>query len=171
MATSNNDSHSSHHVLPMKVYYGVFGALMVLTVITVGVSYLHLPPTASIFAAMVVAIVKAALVAGYFMHLKYDDKFHAMVFGISILFLVLFFAFTLIDLDTRSVVKIEEGNFYKVHEAQLAADMEAAAARATTTPAEPTPASPPSTAQPQAVPGRVQEQPAGSPNTEAPQTP
>ncbi|NUN14637.1 MAG: cytochrome C oxidase subunit IV family protein [Myxococcales bacterium] len=144
MVSSTNDSHSSHHVLPMKVYYGVFGALMVLTVITVGVSYMHLPPTASIFAAMVVAIVKAALVAGYFMHLKYDDKFNALVFGISVLFLVLFFAFTLIDLDTRSVVKVEEGNFYKVREAQLTTEMEAAAAKASATPA--TTSAPPSLA-------------------------
>ena len=41
------DVHESHHhLMPIKTYMGVFGALMVLTVITVLVSYADLGPAA-----------------------------------------------------------------------------------------------------------------------------
>jgi cytochrome c oxidase subunit 4 len=48
----------------------VFGALLVLTIATVGVSYLRLPETPAVIVGISIALVKAALVAMYFMHLK-----------------------------------------------------------------------------------------------------
>jgi cytochrome c oxidase subunit IV len=56
-----------HHV---KVYIGVFVALMVLTVITVSVSYLHLTVALAVAVALVIATAKGSMVAAYFMHLK-----------------------------------------------------------------------------------------------------
>jgi cytochrome c oxidase subunit IV len=50
-------------------YLFVFLALAVLTVITVAISYLHLPVWAAVVLALVVATFKAGLVAGFFMHL------------------------------------------------------------------------------------------------------
>ena len=58
----------------VKVYVMVFTALAVLTVVTVAISYLHLPTALAISVAMVVATVKAGLVAGYFMHLISEEK-------------------------------------------------------------------------------------------------
>jgi cytochrome c oxidase subunit 4 len=48
----------------------VFGALLVLTMATVGVSYLRLPEAPAVVVGISIALVKAALVAMYFMHLK-----------------------------------------------------------------------------------------------------
>ena len=48
----------------------VFGALLVLTLVTVGVSYLRLPETPAVIIGLGIALTKAALVAMYFMHLK-----------------------------------------------------------------------------------------------------
>ena len=48
----------------------VFGALLALTIATVGVSYLRLPETPAVIVGISIALVKAALVAMYFMHLK-----------------------------------------------------------------------------------------------------
>jgi cytochrome c oxidase subunit 4 len=48
----------------------VFGALLVLTVATVGVSYLRLAETPAVIIGIGIALTKAALVAMYFMHLK-----------------------------------------------------------------------------------------------------
>ena len=53
----------------VRGYYVVFGALLALTVITVAISYLHLPTAGAIALALVVATVKASLVCLYFMHL------------------------------------------------------------------------------------------------------
>ena len=58
----------------IKVYVMVFVALGVLTLVTVAVSYLKLPTAAAITVAMIVATVKASLVAGYFMHLLSEEK-------------------------------------------------------------------------------------------------
>ncbi len=58
----------------VKVYVMVFTALAVLTVVTVAISYLRLPTAAAISVALVVATVKAGLVAGYFMHLLSEEK-------------------------------------------------------------------------------------------------
>ncbi len=58
----------------VRVYVVVFVALAVLTVVTVAISYLHLSTVLAISVAMVVATVKASLVAGYFMHLVSEKK-------------------------------------------------------------------------------------------------
>ena len=49
----------------VKVYITVFVALMVLTVATVGVSYLRLAIPLAITVALIIAIAKGSLVASY----------------------------------------------------------------------------------------------------------
>ncbi|MCA9564916.1 MAG: cytochrome C oxidase subunit IV family protein, partial [Myxococcales bacterium] len=99
-----------HHVLPLKVYFGVYGALLFLTVATVAVSFAGLGKLA-IPVAMAVAVVKAGFVVGYFMHLKYDSRAYSLVFFSSILFVGIFFGITMTDLTTRDQTNREAGNF------------------------------------------------------------
>ena len=54
----------------VSVYLKVFGVLAVLTVVTVGVSYIDLGGSGNIAVALAIALVKAGLVAMFFMHLK-----------------------------------------------------------------------------------------------------
>ncbi len=72
----------------LRVYVMVFVALAVLTVVTVAISYLHLPTVLAISVAMVVATVKAGLVAGYFMHLLSEKKVILWLLLLSAAFLV-----------------------------------------------------------------------------------
>ncbi len=58
----------------VRVYVMVFVALAVLTIVTVAISYLRLPTGIAISVALVVATVKASLVASYFMHLISEEK-------------------------------------------------------------------------------------------------
>lgn len=135
---TTSQSHAAEaghaHVIPLPVYFAVYGALIVLTVVTVGVSYANLGP-AAIVVAMAVAIVKASLVVAYFMHLRYDTGFNALVFLVSLLFLVLFFSFTMIDVASRDNISKTEGNY------TLREDRAAASARAAHPPAPATSAS------------------------------
>lgn len=111
-STATAGGHGSEpHVLPLSTYFAVFGALLVLTVLTVVVSVIGLPQPAAIIVAMVVALVKASLVVLWFMHLKYDDRFYSLIFIISIFFLVLFFVFTAFDVLSRGQVNAEESSF------------------------------------------------------------
>jgi len=66
-----HQAHSADDIRAhVKVYMMVFGALAVLTVVTVAASYLDVPLAPAIAIALVIAAVKASLVALFFMHLK-----------------------------------------------------------------------------------------------------
>ena len=75
------------HVVQVRGYLAVFAALLVLTLVTVAVSYLDMPPAPTIVVALVIATSKAALVAMFFMHLKGE---RAMVMWTLALTLTLF---------------------------------------------------------------------------------
>jgi cytochrome c oxidase subunit IV len=92
------------HVMPLPIYFGVFGALLFLTVVTVGVSLLGLPPVLSLVVAVAVATVKATLVVLFFMHLRYENTFYSFIFVGSLFFMILFFLFTLGDFASRGFI-------------------------------------------------------------------
>ncbi|MFQ5568834.1 MAG: cytochrome C oxidase subunit IV family protein [Rhodothermales bacterium] len=77
----------------VRVYLAVFGALAVLTVVTVAVAYLHLSIWPALIMALLIASIKGGLVAGYFMHLVSEKK---VIFWILLLTAAfLFFMFLL----------------------------------------------------------------------------
>lgn len=96
------------HVLPLSTYFKTWGALMVLTVITVGASYVNFGP-GNLVIAMLIATAKAATVSLVFMHLWYDHKFHGVIFVSSLVFLGIFIAFTMFDTETRGRAEAMEG--------------------------------------------------------------
>ena len=69
--------HSSPEQLKkdIRVYLAIFAALLVGTVLTVWLYYIHIPSVkVTIAIALLVASVKSFLVAGYFMHLLSEKK-------------------------------------------------------------------------------------------------
>ena len=96
--SAHGDEHGLSHVMPIKVLFGVWGLLMVLTVVTVLAATLDLGAF-DIWVAMGIATVKALAVALYFMHLRYDRPFHRTILVASLLFVLLFIALTWIDTD------------------------------------------------------------------------
>ena len=86
------DAHAADDIKKsVKTYYTIFGALMVFTVITVAVSYLHLPIAMAVLVALVVASIKGSLVALFFMHLSHERK----VIYWTLLLTLIFFVFLL----------------------------------------------------------------------------
>jgi cytochrome c oxidase subunit 4 len=63
-------------------YLGVFVALAVLTALEIGVTYLPLP---RIPILIPLALIKAALVVMFYMHLKFDKKVYTLIFGAGLL--------------------------------------------------------------------------------------
>ena len=61
------------HVVPKTVYLTIFGALMVLTLVTVVVAFVDLG-NLNVMVAMTVAVIKASLVVLFFMHVKYASR-------------------------------------------------------------------------------------------------
>ena len=103
---SENKEHT-HHIIPLKTYFKVFGGLMLLTVLTVLAAKLDLTQFLgdgpwNVILAMLIAIVKSSLVLLFFMHLYYDDRTNLMFFLGSILFLIVFITFTYFDIAFRN---------------------------------------------------------------------
>src|ERR1041385_874637 len=69
-----DDKHAHDIKKHLKVYIGVFVALLVGTVLTVVASRFDLGHAGNISLALVIAVIKAALVAGFFMHLASEKK-------------------------------------------------------------------------------------------------
>ena len=89
-------NHHKHHVLPLKIYLAAGAALLFLTAVTVAVSFVHLGPF-NLVVAMLIASVKASIVALIFMHLAYDNKLFLSIFLISIAFVTVFIVLTMFD--------------------------------------------------------------------------
>ncbi len=91
-----SEHSTEHHILPLRIYLSVAAALLVFTAITVIVSQYQFGEY-NLLIAMIIAAIKATLVALFFMHLKYDNKIYATVFVGSLLFLAVFIIFTMFD--------------------------------------------------------------------------
>ena len=99
---SSHDSADHHsaddfaHPLPLPLLFGVFGALVLLTIITVAQASFDFG-SYDVLIVMLIATVKATLVGMFFMHLIYDKPFNIIMFVGSFVFLALFIIFTISD--------------------------------------------------------------------------
>ncbi|MBK8168851.1 MAG: cytochrome C oxidase subunit IV family protein [Sandaracinaceae bacterium] len=96
------------HIAPVKMYIAIFLGLIFFTVVTVAVGFVHLGPL-NLLVAIVIATIKAALVVIFFMHLKDDAKFNALVFVGSLLFAGVFLVYTMNDTGHRGQIDPEQG--------------------------------------------------------------
>lgn len=87
-APGHHDDHNSPEYIAREKrrYLLVFGTLAILTVITVAVSYLKVSHTMAIVIALIIASIKASLVAAFFMHLISERRFIYAVLGLTAFF-------------------------------------------------------------------------------------
>ena len=95
------------HVTPLSTYFLVFATLIILTVITVGVSYFDFGG-ANLFIALFVATIKGTVVAAWFMHLKGDERMNSLLLASAFVFLAIFIGLTAIDLLQRGQADPDE---------------------------------------------------------------
>ena len=96
-APPGDDEHNRiGHVMPPWMLLGVFFALLTLTAATVYFASFELG-SYEVLVAMGIATVKAALVAAFFMHLRYDNPLNAAILLFSLIFVGLFLGLTILD--------------------------------------------------------------------------
>ncbi len=103
-AVASNE-HSSHGP-NVRAYMTVFGALLFLTVVTVLVSYWHLPIKMAVAVALAIATLKSALVAAVFMHLKGERIIIYGLLGLTVFFVLFLIAgpsFDVVDVGGHAV--------------------------------------------------------------------
>ena len=87
-------------MIALKTYYLVFGALLVLTLLTTSVAFVDLGAWNDVI-AITIAVAKALLVATYFMHLRHSRRLTLLVAGAGIIWLAHMMTFTFADYLTR----------------------------------------------------------------------
>jgi cytochrome c oxidase subunit 4 len=107
------------HIASTQFYVGIFVALVVLTILTVKVSYYDFGE-ANILIAIAIATAKASLVSIFFMHLAHDKKFNALTFVSAFLFLGIFIVFTYDDLGRRAELDNDYGGTVDLQTGQAA---------------------------------------------------
>lgn len=94
----------SGHVAPKSMYYGVFGALIVGTVLTVLVAFYDLGALNNLV-MLLIASVKALLVILFFMHVYWSTRLTWVVAASGFVWLIILFGLTMTDYLTRGWVE------------------------------------------------------------------
>lgn len=97
-AAGQGEEKAGVHILSARVMVRVWGALVVLTILTVAATWVDFG-TFNLWIAMGIATVKASLVVLFFMHMRYERPFNAVVFISALLFVTLFVSLTLMDTE------------------------------------------------------------------------
>jgi cytochrome c oxidase subunit 4 len=93
-ATHGHDDGAVHaHISNFAFLCAIFATLVVLTIITVAASYVDFGSGNTVI-ALIIATIKAGLVATFFMHLRYDKLFNTLAFLSAFLFLAVFLLLT-----------------------------------------------------------------------------
>ena len=93
--------HGSHHVVPTRIYYGIFAILLTLTGVTVVAAYIDLGRLNTVV-ALAIACFKALIVVLYFMHVKYGSRVIKLTVIAGLYWMGIIFALTLGDYLTRA---------------------------------------------------------------------
>ncbi len=86
---------------PEPNYMKIFWWLLALTIVEVGIVYAHLPKMAMIAALIVMALIKAFLVAWNFMHLKFEKATLIAVVGLPLVLLIILLTGLMPDISHR----------------------------------------------------------------------
>lgn len=103
-ASRGEEAEVHHHIVPLIVYFGVFGVLMVGTLLTVGAALIDLEGLfigANTLTALLIALIKTTFVVLFFMHVKYSGRMIWLSVVGGIFWLMIMFAFTMQDYLTR----------------------------------------------------------------------
>ena len=88
------------HILPTRVYYTIFGILLLCTYLTWQIAYYDLGRLNTV-AALAIAVFKAVLVVLFFMHAKYSTRLTWVVATAGVFWLGILLALTMGDYLTR----------------------------------------------------------------------
>jgi cytochrome c oxidase subunit 4 len=97
---NSTDHPTDQHLVPYGTYFLVWGALLILTALTVAAAGIHFGRL-NVLAALLIASCKTGLVLYIFMHLKYDEPIYRNVLFIAAVCLAIFIGITFLDVSFR----------------------------------------------------------------------
>ena len=100
----------AERMIKAKSYLIVCGLLILLTFLTVGVSFLQIPGHWHSVIGLTIALCKATLVVLFFMHVLISPRLTWIVIVVSCFWLVLLMSLTLTDYLTRDMIPFMPGH-------------------------------------------------------------
>jgi len=95
----------THPTVPLRLYVGIFAALILLTGLTVVIAFFDLGGgrlhALNAIAAITIAVAKALLVVLYFMHVRYSSRLTWIFVGAGVFWFVIMIVLTLADYLSR----------------------------------------------------------------------
>lgn len=108
----------SEHIVSKKVYFVIFGALMVGTGLTVLAAFKDMDTMfhgANTVVALTIAVIKATLVVLYFMHVRYSSRLIWVIVIAGFFWMGIMFALTFSDYFTREPMPAEQPSVVGEH--------------------------------------------------------
>jgi cytochrome c oxidase subunit 4 len=95
----------SEHAAPVRHYFYVYIALMVLLAATVGAAFINIEPF-NFGLTMLIAVAKAVMILLIFMHVRYGERLVWVFSTAAFLWLAILIAMSLNDYFTRGLLNI-----------------------------------------------------------------
>ena len=100
----------SEHIVPVRVYFAIFLALLVGTALTVAAAFIDFKvPLLNTVIALTIATIKATLVVLYFMHVRYSARLVWVIVISALFWMGIMFALTFSDYFTRCWLSTQQG--------------------------------------------------------------
>jgi cytochrome c oxidase subunit IV len=99
MSTTEHVAQTDH-IVPLRIYFLIAGALFVLLAMTVGVAMIDLGKW-NVVAALTIAVLKGVLVVLYFMHVRYGPRLTWVFAGGGFIWFAILIMLTMSDFLSR----------------------------------------------------------------------
>ena len=96
----------SEHIVPVRIYLTIFGALLLGTGLTVVAAFVDFPWQFNTIVALTIAVAKATLVVLYFMHVRYSPRLVWLIVGAALFWMAIMFSLTFSDYFTRNWLSV-----------------------------------------------------------------
>jgi cytochrome c oxidase subunit 4 len=96
----------SAHNISLRTNVGIFAALMVFLLVTIGAAYIDMGPYNTVV-SLGIAVSKAILIMLYFMHLKFSSRLTWIFAGAGFFWLTILIALSMSDFLTRGWLGID----------------------------------------------------------------
>lgn len=101
----------SEHIVPRKIYFSVFGALLVFTALTVIAANINFGRMNDVI-AMTIAVTKMMLVLLFFMHVRYSSRLIWVIVASMFFWLLILLSLTLTDYTSRDWFGPNKGGIF-----------------------------------------------------------
>jgi cytochrome c oxidase subunit 4 len=96
----------SEHIVPVRIYLTIFGALLFGTGLTVAAAFVDFPWQFNTIVALTIAVAKATLVVLYFMHVRYSPRLVWLIVAAALFWMGIMFSLTFSDYFTRNWLSV-----------------------------------------------------------------